>query len=40
MKPFPIAALLICPFAFGISVAQTLRSAGGATGWRSVPSCV
>ena len=38
MKPFPIAALLICPFAYGISVAQTLRSAGGATGWRSVPS--
>ena len=38
MKPFPIAALLICPVACGISVAQTLRSAGGATGWRSVPS--
>ena len=38
MKPFAIAALLICPGARGISVAQTLRSAGGATGWRSVPS--
>ena len=38
MKPFAIAALLICPCARGISVAQPLRSAGGATGWRSVPS--
>ena len=38
MKPFPIAALLICPFSYAISVAQTLRGAGGAHGWRSVPS--
>ena len=38
MKPFPIAALLICPVAYAISVAQTLGGADGAAGWRSVPS--
>ena len=38
MKPFPIAALLICPCSYAISVAQTLGGADGAAGWRSVPS--
>ena len=38
MRTFAIVLLLKLLCSHAISVAQTLRSAGGATGWRSVPS--
>ena len=38
MRTFATVLLLFCPFSGAISVAETLRSAGGAIGWRSVPS--